>query len=157
MKRLFILLVLSSVMFYSCADRGPERTARQFLQLFYIDHNFYDVTYLVTESSWENLRHTALLFEFNPNVRIDAFQSFELTDVNVQNTVAIAYYRVDNTNRRLMLRRIDGQWLVDISNEVTGQGQDFSVSLTPPSSGSGGFASASSEYVRIGDVPEMRR
>jgi len=155
MKRLFLLLVLSSVMFYSCADRAPQRVAQQFLQLFYIDHNFYDATYLVTETSLENLAHTALLFGFNPLAHEEAFRTFELTGMSVQNTVAIAYYRVDDVNRRLMLRRINGQWLVDISNEVTQQGPDFSISLSPPSSG--GFASAESEYFRIGDVPERRR
>jgi len=157
MKRLFLLLVLSSVMFYSCADRAPQRVAQQFLQNFYVDHNFTAVADLVTESSMENLAQTALLFEFNPNVRIDAFRSFELLSVNVQNTVATAYYRVDETNRRLMLRNINGRWLVDISTEVTQRGADFSISLTPPSGGGGGFASAESELTRIGDVPERRR
>ena len=155
MKRLFTLLILSAVLFSSCTDRAPERAARQFLQLYYIDHDFSAVKELVTESSLENLRQNALLFEFNPIAQMDAFQTFEIIEMNVQNTVAIADFRVDDVRRRLMLRRIDGRWLVDISNEVTQQGFDFSTSLSPPTGG--GFASAESEFVRVGDVPERRQ
>jgi len=156
-KLLTILLILASaMMFYSCADRAPQRTAQQFLQLFYIEHDFTAVMDVVTESSLDNLMHSAMMLEFNPMVRAEAFQTFEITGINIQNTVATVTYRVDSFNRRLMLRNIDGRWLVDISNEVTQQGSEFSISLTPPSGG-GGFASAESELTRIGDVPQRGR
>jgi len=148
------VILLGAILMFSCADRSAERVARQFLQLYYIDNDFKAAAELVTDESKDGLTHTAMMFEFDPSSRIDKFQSFRIISLDVQKTRAICYYEVDKTQRRLLLSKVDGRWLVDMPGGVALGGVDFSLTLSPPSSG--GFASAESEPVRVGDLPERR-
>jgi len=155
-KTLILLVALSSVLLYSCNNdkREAQRIAQQFLQLYYIDNDFNAVAELTTEASHQGLKHTAMLFEFSPESRLDNFETFKIISIDVQKTRAICSYEVDGVNRRLLLSKIDGRWFVDMPGDVTRQGAEFSLTLTPVNSG--GFASAESEMTRIGDVPTKR-
>ena len=155
MKKLVFFITLSSVLLYSCSNRDVQRIAQQFLQLYYIDHDFNAAAELVTETSLDGLRHTALMFEFDPSSRVDMFETFKIISMDVQKSRAICHYEVDDVKRRLLLSHVDGRWLVDMPGSVMQGGLDFSLTLTPASSG--GFASAESELTRIGDVPERKR
>ena len=147
-----VTIVLGSWLLGSCGDNSAKRVAQQFLQLYYIDNDFDAVAELVTEASLEPLAHTAMMFEFDPSSRLDMFQAFKILSMDVQKSKAICYYEVDGVKRRVLLSKIDGQWFVDMPGDVTRDGADLSLSLTAPNSG--GFASAESEFVRVGDVPE---
>ena len=147
-------MVLSSALLYSCGNQEARRVAEQFLQAYYVDNDFNAAAEFVTEASVENLKQTALLLEFDPASRIGIFESFEIISVDAQKSKAICYYAVDGVKRRLLLSKIDGCWLVDMPGDVTREGADLSLTLSPINSG--GFASAESELTRIGDVPERR-
>jgi len=154
LKTLLFLVVAASGILHSCGNQNPKRVAKKFLQLYYIDNDFYAASKLVTEASLEGLQQTALLFEFDPNSRIGLFKSFKIVNMNTQVDKAICYYEVDGVRRRLLLSKIDERWFVDMPGHITINSPDFSLTLSE--SASGGFASAESELTRVGDVPERK-
>lgn len=142
----FLFLILTS-----CGDqRAVNRTARAFLQNFYVENNFDAAAAVSTQATQENISTRAMIFRLNPNSATDRFGSFKINNKDVRNTKASVFYTLDgDVERRLNLIKIDGTWLVDMPEHL---------STTPahsisPSRSSGGFASAMSEPVRLRDVP----
>jgi hypothetical protein len=147
-----ILIMVGSLLMFSCEGNGAKRVAKDFLQTYYIDLNFDEATKLATENSQDHLNERILFFNMNPYSRDEKFTRFEIREVDAQKTKASVIYTVDNLTRKLLLSRIGGQWLVDMPFEVANNGLEFSLSLTKPDTG--GFASAESRPMRVGDIPQ---
>jgi hypothetical protein len=150
----FLAVYLSLLLFASCGNRPVERAAKNFLQAYYLDYDFGLARHLATEESQEHLNERVLIFEANPFARNEGFSSFEITGMDVKKTKAVVNYKADNTRRKLLLSKVNGQWLVDMSFDVANSGSEFSLSLNKPNTG--GFASAESKPTRLGDDAPKR-
>jgi len=144
----FILLSLCLV---SCGDqRVINRTARTFLQSFYVDHNFEAAKAVSTRMTHDNIDTRAMMLLLNPNFKANRFNSFEIDKKEIRNTKAVVFYTLnDEVERQLNLSLIDRVWLVDMPEQTT-TNPVLSLSLMR---GGGGFASAVSEPIRLRDVP----
>jgi len=152
MKKSLLFLCLSGfILLSSCSDqRVVNRTANAFLQSFYVDNNFEAAKVVSTRVTHENIDTRAMMFRLNPNSVTDRFSSFKIDNKEVRNTKAVVFYTLDGSvERRLNLSKIDGVWLVDMPENYS-TNPVFSIS---PMRGGGGFASATSEPIRLGDVP----
>jgi len=151
-KGVIFAVLFLSVLLASCSNRGVENTARIFLQAYYIDHDFDKAAALSTPATQEHIQEWAMLFALTPKEYISAglyFETFEIEKSDILKTRATVGYRVDNTPRDLLLRKVDGKWLVDMPIEISFSGPRFSLSLHKPHSG--GFASAQSQPTRLGN------
>jgi len=135
----------------SCGDqRTVNRTARAFLQAFYVENDFAAAKAFTTRVTHENINQRAMMFHLNPHSVANSFNNFTIDNKEVRNTRAVVFYTLDgDVERRLNLSKVDGQWLVDMP-ESTSLNPAFSIS---PVRSSGGFASAMSEPVRLRDIP----
>jgi len=156
MKKIFqifctIGILTLPLLLTSCGEqRTVNRTARAFLQSFYVENNFEAAALMSTRMTQENIGQRAMMFRLNPNSENMRFHNFRITDSEVRTTRATVFYILDDeVERRLNLSRIDGQWLIDMP-ESTSLNPAFSIS---PVRSSGGFASAMSEPVRLRDIP----
>jgi len=149
MKRIFFLLVLSSVFLTACnSNRDAMSVARGFLQAYYIDYDFDRARALSTVATHEHMQQWIMIFEMTPRELSHLnFSSFEIDEIEVLATRATVHYRVDCTRRRLFLRQINGRWFVDMPADIA-DNRFHSLSLNRPQSG--GFASATSRPTRIG-------
>lgn len=154
MKKFYIACLFGvALMFTSCSDqRAVQRTANAFLQSFFVENNFEAAKTLSTRMTHENISARALAFEWNPHSEEIRFTNFRINDIEVRQARAVVFYTLDNeVERRLNLRKTEGRWLVDMP-ETASFSPDFS--LSPTHSRDGGFASAQSEFFRIGDAPK---
>jgi len=152
MKKSLLFLCLSGlILLSSCGDqRVVNRTARAFLQSLYIDNDFEAAKVVSTRMTHENIDMRALMFRINPNSMANRFGSFEIDDKEIRNTKAVIFYTLDgNVRRQLNLSKVDGVWLVDMPEHIS-TSPVFSIS---PVRSEGGFASATSEPIRLRDVP----
>jgi len=153
MKKVFFLVVLASFLLTSCGNRAITNVARDFLQAYYIDHDFNRARMLSTAATHEHMQQWIMIFELTPaEANPHLFQSFEIYEIDALSNRATVHYRVDNTRRQLMLRQIDGRWFVDLPMDMLSVNRAiFSLSLNRPESG--GFASAQSRPARLGGAP----
>jgi len=152
MKKSLLFLCLSGfVLLSSCGDqRVVNRTASAFLQSFYVENNFEAAKAISTQMTHEHINTRAMMFHLNPNSATSRFSSFKINNKEVRNTKAVVFYILDgNVERQLNLSKIDRTWLVDMPEHIS-TNPVFSIS---PIRGGGGFASAMSEPIRLGDVP----
>jgi hypothetical protein len=92
------------------------------------------------------------MYQMNPFAAEDRFRSFEIVGFEIDGNSAVCHYTVDGVERRLQLRRIDRKWLVHMPEQDVFTNREFSLNLWQ--SRSGGFASAESAPMRIGDLPQ---
>jgi hypothetical protein len=149
-KTALLSVLLSSLLLASCGNRSAENIARIFLQAWYIDHDFDKAIALSTPATHEHIHEWVMLFSHTPRESGLYFETLELEKTDVLQTRASAHYMVDNTRRELLLRKIDGKWLVDMPVDVLSGGRRFSLSLSNPNTG--GFASAQSQPARLGST-----
>jgi len=147
-----ISLVMLFLALMSCGEqRSVKRTARTFLQSYYISSDFEAAKAVSTRLTHENIDTRAMMFHLNPNLANERFRSFRIDRIDVRKTRAVVFYTVDDVERRLNLSRIDGNWLVDMPENAS---LNPNLSLAP-TRGGGGFASATSEPIRLRDVPSV--
>jgi hypothetical protein len=116
-----------------------------------VENNFEAARPISTPITQENIDKIAMMFHWNPNSTEYRFNNFKITNSEIRATRAVVFYTLDNeVDRRLNLSKVDGKWLVDMSEAVS-LNPTFSLS---PTNATGGFASAQSEFVRVGDIPE---
>ena len=153
MKRVLFLFALASVLLTSCnSNRDAMSVARDFLQAYYIDYDFDRARARSTVATHEHMQEWILIFELTPRSLTHLnFSSFEIEGVDVLTNRATVNYRVDNTQRQLLLRKINGRWLVDMPIDVA-TNRLFSLSHNRPDTG--GFASAQSQPTRLGGPTE---
>ena len=152
MKKIYIICLLgAALLFTSCSDqRTVNRTANAFLQSFYVENNFSAAKVFATRATQANIIRIEEMFVWNPNSEANRFRSFRIDGSDVRTTRAVVFYTLDDdVQRRLNLSKTDGRWLVDMP-EGTSLNPAFSLS---PVNVSGGFASAQSDWMRIGDAP----
>jgi len=145
-------LVALSLTLTSCGDqRSVNRTAKTFLQHFYVENNFSAAKTISTEITQKNIDNIAMMFQWNPNSADYSFNNFKINNSDVRTTRAVVFYTLDHeADRRLNLSKVDGKWLVDMPEGVS-LNPAFSLS---PTNTTGGFTSAQSDFVRVGDIPE---
>jgi hypothetical protein len=145
-----VLLVFAVPFLVSCGDnRSAKRTARAFLQSYYVDNDFDGAKLVSTEATFQTLDFQAMLFVLNPHSASESIQDFRIRRMDTRKTKATCFYEVIGQERRLNLRKVQGKWLVDMPEGLVRE-PGFSLSQT---SGQGGFASAQSEPIRLRDVP----
>jgi hypothetical protein len=154
-KLIALTAILCFPLLISCSGDSPKKVATNFLQAYYIDHDFARAGELSTPATHEHIGEWILLFELTPKEILNNdfyFDSFEILETDVRKTKATVDYRVNITHRQLLLSKVDGRWLVDMSAEASFGNQQFSLSLNKPQTG--GFASAESQSIRLGDTPK---
>ena len=145
-------LVVLAVLLASCGNqRSAKRVATAFLQSYYVDNDFETAMALSTEATQEPLAFRAQLFLLNPHSGAESIEGFKFKKIDVKKTKAVCFYEVIGAERRLNLSKVNGQWLVDMPERTT---MDPAFSLSPQAGGTGGFASAESEPIRLKDIPE---
>ena len=159
MKRLllfFRLLGLIGLVFLmtSCGGRhSAKRTAKAFLQYYYVENDFEGAKTVSTDATYENLDFKAMMFTLNPFSESESISDFKITKVQARKTKAVCSYEVGGDGRRLNLSKVDGRWFVDMPEGTT---IEPSLSLSQ-SRNQGGFASAESARVRLGDLPDASK
>ncbi|MCL2026919.1 MAG: hypothetical protein FWG79_00365 [Bacteroidales bacterium] len=154
-KSKFFVMVFAVLSLASCSENNAKKTAKHFLQAYYIEHDFDRAGEFSTPATQEHMGEWALLFGLTPREIINEdfyFDRFEITDTDIKKTKAVIDYRVNITNRQLLLSKVNGRWLVDMPTEVSFNNRIFSLSLNKPQTG--GFASAESKPTRLGDTPK---
>jgi len=149
MKKIFFLLALSSVLLTACGgNRDAMNVARDFLQAYYIDHDFDRARTLSTVATHDHMEEWIMIFNLTPrDMNPHLFSELVVEDIEVMTARATVNYRVDNTRRQLLLRQTGGNWLVDMPSDLA-TNRLFSLSLNRPDTG--GFASAESRPFRLG-------
>ena len=150
-KKVFFVMAIAVALFSSCSSRNAQKVARNFLQYYYVDHNFDAAAALSSPATHSNLNMAISMYHFNPYSEESRFRNFEITDIDVRKTKAVFHYSVDGTPRRLLLSKFDGKWLVDMPEQEVSFDRRFSLSLVR--SRGGGFTSAQSAPIRLGDTP----
>jgi hypothetical protein len=145
----FILIVFSLFSSSCNGHRSVKRVADAFLQAYYVSFDFDAAKSFSTVVTHDNIDTRAMMFHINPHASSQGFGSFSITDVEVRQTKAAVFYKVGDLNRRLNLSLVNGKWLVDMP-ETPMLNPELSLS---PTRNVGGFASATSEPIRLGDVP----
>jgi hypothetical protein len=147
---LFATVVVMALCFLSCRNSAAVKDVSQkFLQAYYVDNDFNAAKDLSTDATKEGLDYKAMLFAANPNSEEESLKAFEIKKIEAKKTKAICFYEIEGQERRLNLRKVNNAWLVDMPESASG---DPELSLSQ-SGETGGFASASSEPVRLGDIP----
>ena len=153
-KTLYISsVVIWTVFVVSCGDqRSVRQTAHAFLQSYYVNNDFDGAKKISTESTYDVLDFKAMMFMLNPNSESESIHAFELKRIDVRKTKAVCFYEVIGQERRLNLSKVNGKWLVDMPENAT---IEPGLSLSQ-SRNAGGFASATSNPVKLRDVPEAK-
>ncbi len=154
MKKFFLLAVIIGLasLFSSCSNAAVKEVSQNFLQAYYVDNNFEAAKALATEATHEGLDYKAMLFAFNPNAEAESLKEFKIKKIESKKTKAVCFYEIDGQQRRLNLRKVNGAWLVDMPESTT-MNPELSLSQ---SGETGGFASASSEPVRLNEIPTSK-
>lgn len=149
--RLATIVGILSFVFLSCGEKKAVRKVSQsFLQNYYVDNDFEAAKAVSTEPTHETLDFKAMMFSLNPNSESESINAFKIKKIDVRETKASCFYEVLGQERRLNLRKTDqGVWLVDMPENAS---IEPGLSLSQ-SRNQGGFSSATSEPIRLKDVP----
>ncbi len=151
-RKISILVVIAIVSLFSasCSKRAAKETAKAFLQSYYVDNDFEAAKAFSTESTHETLDFKAMMFTLNPNSESESIQEFKYKKMDMLKTKAVCFYEVVGEERRLNLSKIDGKWLVDMPETAM---IEPALSMSQ-SRNTGGFASATSDPIKLKDVPQ---
>ena len=112
--------LLAAVLLTGCSIHKAERTARKFLEAYYIDLDFDRALELSTEDSHQGIYYKKSMTAFSPYAK-DEVPELEVLDVIIDpddGNYAYCAYEVNGIPKMLPLQKHDGQWLVDTDSEA---------------------------------------
>lgn len=145
---LFFTMIAVLLMACNSNQKEAAATAKNFLQAYYTDLDFDKALQLSSEVSHAAIKEHAEYTALNPYAKEETpdivFGDLEMAADNAD--AATYTYKINRVEKSLPLRKIDGNWRIDLRGGTVESGGNSEYSTL--SSGTGGFAASASGEVK---------
>lgn len=145
---IWVICLLAALVFCSCGGKHrAKKTAKTFLEAYYMELDFEKARGLATEPSFEIINNKKELSALNPYAKeeVPEVEIKELKLDKENGDKAVCIYNVNRATKTLHLVKEKGIWRADLAEERRERDADM---IHLPSSGDGGFASAASGPIK---------